>query len=149
MKVASANTFNYLVSFTTSFNIKPPNSKKFTKLLQEYIEDIKQLQMAILKDCEDVSMTTDIWTTKNCRNSYMATFVHFLTEDFQKKKILIGFSSLGNLGHDGNTIKNISEQCLSNFGLISNQVITFVADDSSANIKAAFLLGVQWYEYSG
>lgn len=94
----------------------------------------------ILKKAKKICVTTDCWTSINME-SYMATTVHFLDDNFKLISLLLECSSLS-VHHTAKNLANELKKVLTEYGV--HDKILMVVSDNAANIKAAVKNELQW-----
>ncbi|XP_010480915.1 PREDICTED: zinc finger BED domain-containing protein RICESLEEPER 2-like [Camelina sativa] len=76
-----------------------------------------------------VSLTTDIWTAKVTRASYMVITVHFVDAEWRLRKLILGFKYITD--HKSNTISKVLLECLADWGI--EKLFTITVDNATAN----------------
>lgn len=67
-----------------------PSEKYFrTVMMPEIYEKVKARIRMILDQVENVSLTTDMWTSQS-KQSYASLTAHFIDEDWNRKTIILG-----------------------------------------------------------
>ncbi|CAH1107682.1 unnamed protein product [Psylliodes chrysocephalus] len=130
-------------NFTTCLNpsYELPNRKTIsnTHLPALYEETLKNVQREI-GDVKSVTLTTDCWTSVSTE-SYMAVTVHFISNNFQTKSILLDCIHLPQSHTSENLAKEL-KQIVVSWGL-QNQILLAISDNA-ANIKKAIQDILKW-----
>ncbi|CAN6253636.1 unnamed protein product [Urochloa humidicola] len=93
-----------------------------------YNTEKEKLKRFFKKSCERVCLTTDTWTYSQ-QQSYMCVTAHFIDEQWQLQKRIIGFFIVK--GHKADDIGKNIERCLVDWGL--EKVFTITVDNASPN----------------
>lgn len=93
-----------------------------------YDAEKAKLKEFFKKSCDRVSLTTDTWTA-NTQQNYMCVTAHFIDNDWNLHKKIIGFFLVK--GHRGEDIGKSLEGCLAEWGI--DKVFTITVDNASSN----------------
>ncbi|CAJ1065719.1 E3 SUMO-protein ligase ZBED1-like [Xyrichtys novacula] len=111
-----------------------PSRTYFTKLMEKKYEEIKAKLTNILKKCDSIALTADIWTSV-ATEAYLGVTGHFLGEDWEVKSHSLTTMHL----EERHTAANIAEwleDVIAKFD-IPPKKIKAVVHDNGANIVAA------------
>lgn len=93
-----------------------------------YEAEKEKLKEFFKTSCERVCLTTDTWTA-NTQQNYMCDTVHFIDNNWNLHKKVIGFFLVK--GHRGEDIGKSLEGCLAEWGI--DEVFTITVDNASSN----------------
>lgn len=112
---------------------KPPSRKTLTmKLLPEEYNKIATILKSMLKSINNVSITTDIWTSDSNR-AYLTVTCHFIFNDCLYSPVLATREMIKT--HTGANIASSISDILIEWGIL-DKIVTIVSDNGS-NIKNA------------
>ncbi|CAG9833257.1 unnamed protein product [Diabrotica balteata] len=114
---------------------KLPNRKKlsYELLPKMYTQEVSRLE-SLLSATDNVSVTTDIWTSDSNR-SYVTVTCHFICEEEFFSKVLSTEEILGH--HTGENISNILKEIFCRWNILHK--ITTIVSDNGPNIKCAII----------
>lgn len=96
-----------------------------------------------VKNVRAVTVTTDCWTSLNS-DSFMATTIHYINENFEPKAVLLECSSSPE-SHTSSNLASELNRIITLWGL-ENKVLLAVSDNA-ANIKKAIKEELQWRHF--
>ncbi|CAL2260675.1 unnamed protein product [Prunus armeniaca] len=113
----------------------PSRRKTVRQFLKMYDAQKQQLKNDL--SAHRINLTTDTWTSVQNTN-YMVLTAHFIDCDWKIHKRVLNFCVIPN--HQGNTIGDLIESCLLQWGI--EKVLTITVDNASANKVA-----IDWVRY--
>lgn len=130
--------FYYVIVYYWSFR---------TALDDVYFKFRDHVVAELVKSPRHAAVTTDCWSDNFRLIGYVAFTFHFLTSDFEVRRLLLTIKQV--MGrHTGENLCAEYRQCLAEFKLSSKQI--FVVRDCGANIvKACRLAGVTSFGCQG
>lgn len=102
----------------------------------EELEEMKKKIINFLNKSGNISLTTDIATTKGMTGSYLGIIAH-VWEKNRIFSIAIDLISM-NEKHTAQNIRAIVDAVIADFKIESNKIFRIITD-SGANVKAAFV----------
>ena len=78
------------------------------------------------------NFTTDIWTAPHLDVGFMAITVHFIDEEWNLRQLLLTFEEI-DVPHSGTNIAQVFKQCLLDFGIPQQNVMSCTLDNASNN----------------
>lgn len=119
-------------------SLKLPRRTKVTndcaKLAAEVIEKIKES----LKSARRVALTTDIWSSTGCRNSFLGLTAHIFNTDTKRRENYCLACRQFDIAHTGENIGRLVVEILEEFGIRSKAF--YCHSDNGSNVKRAFRL---------
>ena len=112
-------------------------------LFTVYNETFNNIKELIAKAPKTVAMTTDMWTDKYLRRSYITFTLHFTTPDFELHSLVLRTVVL-NDAHTGENIKKLMEETINKFSLQDKKIV-YITDQGTNIVKACRLAGVDRY----
>jgi hypothetical protein len=117
------------------FHAKVPSRKKLRILVNKMAGDVKERIKASLANSREVSVTTDIWSSKGCKNSYLGMTTHSLNTKTKKKDNYRISCRLFDCKHSGKNIAKMTKRILSEFS-IEHKINRILSDNASNAIKS-------------
>lgn len=120
--------------FCNRVNLYTPHSRRTATrdIVKMYVSKKAALRDWFKSTKQRVSLTTDIWTAQATGASYMVVTVHFVDDNWQLRKLIIGFKYITD--HRGQTIATVLLECLAEWGI--QKVFTITVDNATANTSA-------------
>src|SRR5581483_3522248 len=113
-------------------NFELPTDKKFRKrILEAYEFSQKQLKQYIQKNAISVSLTCDLWTSRN-KQGFLGITCHFLTPEFEMKEITLAIQYMP-YPHTGDAIQKVLEKVIFEWNL--QDKVFFCTTDNASNMK--------------
>ncbi|CAH9090212.1 unnamed protein product [Cuscuta europaea] len=94
----------------------------------------KKKVKSMLSNVSKISLTTDLWKSKNQKIGYMVVTGHFLDAEWKLNKWVLNFVHILP-PHSGDNISDALYKCLKDWG-IENKIYTISVDNASANDTA-------------
>ena len=91
------------------------------------------LKNEVFPDVSSVCLTSDIWSG-NSKEDYITVVAHYITNDWELKKSVVGFKLI-EVTHSGINIAEVISSVLRGWGLI-DKVFDVSLDNASANTTA-------------
>lgn len=111
-----------------------------------FTERVNMLKNSILSVASSVALTSDIWSG-NAKEDYISVVAHFVTDDWELQKRVIGFRLI-EVKHSGENIAERIACVVEEFGLI-DKVFSITLDNASSNAKAMDTLIPMFAGYLG
>ena len=90
---------------------------------------------SLVKDCEFLTCATDLWTTKNMSNSFMALTCNFYDKNSNKAfDILLGLELI-NEKHSSENIKKVIQKLYLKYEIENENVLRIITDNGSNMVK--------------
>ncbi|XP_019089035.1 PREDICTED: zinc finger BED domain-containing protein RICESLEEPER 2-like [Camelina sativa] len=117
--------------FCNKCNLFKPHSRRTASrdIIQMFSARKASLKAWLSSQQHRVSLTTDIWTAKVTRASYMVITVHFVDAEWRLRKLILGFKYITD--HKSNTISKVLLECLVDWGI--EKLFTITVDNATAN----------------
>jgi hAT family C-terminal dimerisation region len=113
-------------------NFELPTDKEFRKkILEAYEFTQKQLKQYIYENARSVSLTCDLWTSRN-KQGFLGITCHLITSDFEMKEITLAIRYIS-YPHTGNNIQKLLEEVISEWNL--QDKVFFCTTDNASNMK--------------
>ncbi|KAF8115551.1 hypothetical protein N665_0025s0020 [Sinapis alba] len=112
---------------------KPHSRRTLTRnIVEMFVKKKAALKNLLITSKQRVSLTTNIWVSQVTGASYMVITAHFIDDQWQLKKLIIGFKYV--MDHKGQTISNFLLECLADWGL--ERLFCITVDNATANTSA-------------
>ena len=130
----NCKAFRMLINFLDP-KLKIPGLIKIENIGLNLQEQMNEKIKNILKDCNFITLATDLWTTKNMRNSYLALTCHYFDNKNIKNENILLCLSLMNQKHSSENIKKEIEKVLEKFEINFSKVLRIITDNGSNLVK--------------
>ena len=114
------------------FQAKAPSRKKLRTLINKLALEVLQKMKTALSQTRKVSVTTDIWSSKGCQNSYLGITTHSVTRKKENYRISC---RLFDCSHTGQNIAKMMKRIFVEFG-IQSKISIILSDNASNAIKS-------------
>ena len=142
-----------IINIKFLFQAKVPSRFKVRSLVNKVSAEVKVKIKKALAAARRVSITTDIWSSKGCIDSYMGLTSHIFNPITRKREnYRISFREFNNK-HTGKNMAKQMKRIFSEFS-IENKVARIISDNASNAIKSVRDLnalgdGEEWEEFEG
>eukprot|EP00644_Phytophthora_capsici_P018302 jgi/Phyca11/131118/e_gw1.101.52.1 len=99
-----------------------------------------KLKTVLASDCQDYSLTTDIWTDRRQR-SFMAVTIHYLNDNFQMANWTLEVEAFPG-SHIGDAIAARVDDVVSRWGLQKGKSAVLLRDGAANAVLAGDRLGI-------
>ena len=135
VSVVSAPSFKRLVAGLNPF-ARVPERTKMRKEINQLWEEVREALMKAIKVARKVSITTDIWTSKNMVASYLGITIHFFNPDTRTRAAhTIACREFPN-PHTGEMIAEKILDICKEFKI--NDKVDYILCDNGSNMVASF-----------
>ena len=117
------------------FQAKAPSRKKLRTLINKLALEVSQKMKTALSQTRKVSVTTDIWSSKGCQNSYLGITAHSFNPVTRKKENYRISCRLFDCSHTGRNIAKMMKRIFVEFG-IQSKISIILSDNASNAIKS-------------
>ena len=117
------------------FQAKAPSRRKLKRNIRKLGKEVLRKITDSMKEGRRVSATVDIWTTKNCKDSFIGVTCHTLNTKTQKRENYRVSCRLMDCPHTGINIAKVMKQIFLEYG-IYDKVFKVLSDNASTMIKA-------------
>ncbi|GBP54634.1 Zinc finger BED domain-containing protein 4 [Eumeta japonica] len=140
--VESAGFVRLVKHLCPSYNLK--SRQYFTSFIcDELYDKVSQKILELLKAFEKMSFTSDIWSDSCSGVSLLSLTCHGITEDFERKMIVLKASVFNESRHTGENIACKLEGLLSSWEIPKEKVKCLVRDAGSNMKKGVTLLNIE------
>lgn len=117
----------------------PPNRKKLTTvLIPKLYKEIEIKIVAILKDVDHVSLTSDCWSSR-ALESYITVTCHFIYDN-ELKNVVLSCSKIDS--HTTENMANVVSEILLKFEIDKEKVVSLTTDNANAALGIGTKLGI-------
>ena len=128
------------VSFISEINpdLNLPKRTTITKVCKSLSKDVADRIREALKQANVVHTTTDIWSSKNCKHSYLGVTVHLYNKITEKRENYRIACREFDIAHTGKNIATLLTSIFEEFGIESK--VMYTISDNGSNMKKALQL---------
>jgi len=134
LSLVEDEAFKQMVSYL-ELGYKFPSRFFFTGMLQEKYNALLEKIATIVADVDFVCITTDTWTSL-ATDSYLTATVHYVSDDWVLKSIILGTMFLDDR-HTGENLSQWILELITKFGINPEKVVAVVHDNASNMLVAA------------
>ena len=116
------------------FNI--PGLVKVNNYAIEFNCQMKDKIKKLLKEANFLTLSTDIWTSKNMEHSYLALNCHFYDKKLESNQTLLIALELLEEKHTGYVIKEAIEKIIKSYDINYSKILRLISDDGSNLVKS-------------
>ncbi|KAL5705817.1 Ulp1 peptidase [Ranunculus cassubicifolius] len=120
----------FITNLQPLFDLKHRTTLK-SDIMELYGEQKKALYGFLDKLPSRISLTTDLWTARNTKDSYMCLTAHFIDNDWVLRKVILNFQ-LMECSHSGEELAKVMLKFLLDWN-IDKKVLAITLDNASSN----------------